>query len=186
MSGKAEINDITDNGNNNTSETLKFTEKDIIEALKSKNFTKLSEFYKNGWDVTVPIGPRQLNSLIFTSDVWDTEGAPELVEFLMKRGAVVDENIRINLVHMVSYGTEDHESFKLNKYIGILCSIIKFGQPDDDNTRILLKDIFKFVERMWSASTSEKEEFCDALLNAVAERDEINKITYIKPAKRFT
>jgi len=41
MSGKAEINDITDNGNNNTSETLKFTEKDIIEALKSKNFTTL-------------------------------------------------------------------------------------------------------------------------------------------------
>jgi len=97
---------------------------------------------------------------------------------------VVDENIRINLVHMVSYGI-DHEGFKLNKYTRILCSTIKFGQ-DDDNTRILLKDIFGNVDKMWSVSASEKKEFHTALLNADAERKELNKFTYIKPAGHLT
>jgi hypothetical protein len=34
MSGKAEIDDITVNGNGNTSKTVNFTDQDIIKELK--------------------------------------------------------------------------------------------------------------------------------------------------------
>ena len=48
--------------------------------------SKLTEFHENGWDVSAPIGPKQTNPLMFTSNVWRQTGAPELAEFLLKRG----------------------------------------------------------------------------------------------------
>ena len=147
--------------------------------------SKLTEFHENGWDVSVPIGPNQTNPLMFTSNVWRQTGSPELAEFLLKRGATIDVNVRSRLEFMVSYGVE-HESFKLNRFTNTIITIIKFGDPSDDINKTLLKNLFKCVDRMYSVSASEKKEFRAALLNADAERDALNKFTYIKPAGHLT